>query len=564
MKHVLNIVFLIFILHVAYVYADPLQGTVDFSQASAITSQDTAMPHSVTSTTGAVAQTAGALSNPLSEVIVYLSFGSFFSVSNTMPVIVTFDSGVISQIPSSVIQNGLYVSVNTQPVSNVMFPTGGGSTRNGNAIEIKTILTDAAGNIQAEASYYAGARHSAGFYFYNVDTMTVNFKDAQGNQQQVKNVAMSQGKRVLFKGTGGEQGAGGGSSAPATYTVSNITTGWSSGTTMSYMNFNPQPTKSSEGFGNIVLAGSVGGVLAFNSALSTYLIGLSYQDWQNGVYIFVYGVDSNGKYLSDFSSVSSNNPGKLYVAVYDHTLTLKQHVEFSSNFTASDLTSWAVGINGVTRGLSQSYPQSLLLVSTSSKTKSPVPASTLFEGLGVTGAGSGGGAGVILGSGETLEYLALELNYGSKVATLPYITSSQTTYKAGVNGALSIGVTVQANLSISGSNRQATPKVMSGGTNLLSSMSPATFNIPITSGGTGTVTTSDTLTDAYVVYQTNNMDEAVKDKLSISSNAITQSYKFASSANISFTKISNAGPDPKNLNPGGGGRAINKSMSRFG
>ncbi len=284
--------------------------------------------------------------------------------------------------------------------------------------------------------------------------------------------------------------------------------------------------------------------------------------------------------------LSANNISSINSVLSSGVITINGSYNVSNNsysITSSDHNISQSGQMGIS-GLQQNaeFTSLNITIQTTSGTKmivpmgnkvqgiilSPIKEGLLLQGLGVIGSGAGtvtGGGGVMLGSGETLEYLVLELNYGSKVATLPYITSSQTTYKAGVNGALSTGVTVQANLSISGSNRQATPKVMSGGTNLLSSMSPATFNIPITSGGTGTATTSDTLTEAYVVYQTNNMDEAVKDKLSISSNAVTQSYKFASSANVSFTKISGLkpGPVPKHLSPGGG-RAVDKSVSRFG
>ncbi len=529
-------------------------------------------PSFVLSNTGAKANTtAKTLSNPLYTVFVSISHpGGLYGGTLDFK----FDSSVISQIPSSVIQNGLYGSMNIATGTY----TWGGNT-NKKAHKFEAILTDQAGNVYAQTTFYAP--YSGTQYYYDATTAEVIFEDNQGNQTSVSSIALSSGKRAFFKGTGGSAtaqpisgGSGGGTGnypiagSPAqqglvgtsgmqmgnstpSFVLSN--TGAKANTTAKTLS-NPLYTV----FVSISHPGGLyGGTLDFKFD-SSVISQIPSSVIQNGLYgsmniatgTYTWGGNTNKK-AHKFEAILTDQAGNVYAQT-------TFYAPYSGTQYYYDATTAEV-IFKDGQG-NQTSVSSIALSSGKRAWFKGAGGSATAQPIGGGGSGITGSGGVLLGSTESLDYLALELDYGTKAVTVPLIQSGLTIYKSAISGALSAGFTLEATLTTSGSDRQISISGTSAGS--VVSGFPTTATTLQTSGNTK-ITTSDSLTDAYVVYQTNNMDEAVKDKLSISSNAVTQSYKFASSANISFTKISNAGPGPKNLNPGGGTK-VDKSMSRFG
>jgi len=166
--------------------------------------------------------------------------------------------------------------------------------------------------------------------------------------------------------------------------------------------------------------------------------------------------------------------------------------------------------------------------------------------------GGDSGTSKSLATGETLSYLTVELNYGAnKVVTVPVITSKFTTHKSAINGALTTGFNASATLSTSGSDRQIAVAGQSGGSSV-SGFPTAAMTLK-TSDGT-TITTSDSLADAYIVYQTTNMQEVAKVK--VSNTAPAFSFKKSTSKTLTHAGHSRTG--------GGGGGGAGGGAGSFG
>ena len=95
----------------------------------------------------------------------------------------------VTNIPTSVIQAGLYVSAVLETV-----PGG---------VKITTLLTDISNNVYGYVTGVSGQKANTNDYYFSVNTMTVTFKDSQGNTVTVDNVPIGAGKSVWFQGTGG-------------------------------------------------------------------------------------------------------------------------------------------------------------------------------------------------------------------------------------------------------------------------------------------------------------------------------------------------------------------------
>ena len=189
-------------------WANVLQGTV---KAVGTLGYGNSTP-TVTSTTGAAYNaTAKTLSHDLSSVVVSLTMGG---AGGSLQY--TFDSTVISHIPASVIQNGLYVGVNVAQISTKVFP-GLNQAQNSPGNKITAYLSDQSGTIYASASFTAPKNVSTyqwynqgvpnGVFYYQVNTAKVTFTDSQGNTTSVTGMSLSGAKRVYFKGTGGSKQA---------------------------------------------------------------------------------------------------------------------------------------------------------------------------------------------------------------------------------------------------------------------------------------------------------------------------------------------------------------------
>lgn len=194
----------ILLLQAHFSWANVLQGSV---KAVGTLGYGNSTP-TVTSATGAAYNTtAKTLSNDLSSVVVSLTMGGGGGSLQY-----TFDSSVISKLPASVVQNGLYVGVKVEVVSTFQ---AFNKTQNSPANKITAYLSDQSGTIYASASFYAAKNvpgYSAymsdvtnGAFFYNVDTAKITFTDAKGNDASVTGMPLSDKKRVLFKGTGGSK-----------------------------------------------------------------------------------------------------------------------------------------------------------------------------------------------------------------------------------------------------------------------------------------------------------------------------------------------------------------------
>ena len=147
-------------------------------------------------------QSAKTLSAPLDSVVLELGSGGSYLAF-------TFDKGVLNKIPSEVIKNGLYVSMNTSNVSSFYWFTD--VLEKSPARKLVASLTDKEGNIYAEAFWYAmknvppytgdSGGGNQGLYYYNLSQQTITFKDTQGNTATVGPYNITEGKRAWFTGT---------------------------------------------------------------------------------------------------------------------------------------------------------------------------------------------------------------------------------------------------------------------------------------------------------------------------------------------------------------------------
>ena len=146
-------------------------------------------------------QSAKTLSAPLDSVALELGSGNSYLAF-------TFDKGILNKIPSEVIKNGLYVSMNTSNVSSFYWFTD--VHEKSPARKLVAALTDKEGNVYAEAFFYAMKNvppytgyngGNEGAYYYNLSQQTITFKDTQGNTATVGPYNITAGKRAWFTGT---------------------------------------------------------------------------------------------------------------------------------------------------------------------------------------------------------------------------------------------------------------------------------------------------------------------------------------------------------------------------
>ena len=290
---------------------------------------------------------------------------------------------------------------------------------------------------------------------------------------------------------------------------------------LQYFNFN------AGGWSNHVLADSIGEfqTAPFSSTLNTYLTGLTTEDWNNGIYVFTYCVDSTGKYLGSLQSVSANSPAKMYVAVYDHTLSLKQHVVMDSSIT-KPMYAWACGFNGLTSTPPVYYPHSLLFISNTTQTKSAVSKSTLFGPLQHVKvpdkAGSSGSASEsdVIAAGEDLASLALNFTFSNgNVVPLTFVASQINNIKQEISGGKS--VSVSCDLDGTGTHYGATIHAKTSSGNVSGfplTISSANFK---PSGGSPVPTSNNHNTQKKITYKTSNM----KKEMSLQTGAFTFAVK---------------------------------------
>ena len=123
-----------------------------------------------------------------------------------------FDRGILNKIPANVIQDGLYVSLNISEVSSwVGFVDTQETTP---ARKLVANLTDKAGNIYAEAIFYAAKNVSGysgyagqsslqGQYYWDVNSMNVVFTDSQGNNADTGLYQINSKQRAWLKSSNG-------------------------------------------------------------------------------------------------------------------------------------------------------------------------------------------------------------------------------------------------------------------------------------------------------------------------------------------------------------------------
>ncbi len=468
-------------------------------------------PSNVASNTGAAFNTtAKTLSNPLNKAQVSLWQPPGYGYGNAS-LCFNFDASVISQIPSTVIANGLYASVN---VSTGTYTWTGNTNKQAHKFDI--ILTDQAGHVYAQTTFYAP--YSGTQYYWNATQIDVIFTDTQGKTADVLNIPISTGKRAFFKGTGGHQHKqpihGGGSKS-----LANVTSIYSSNS-------------------DYALDGT-------QFAYALMMVGYRWSDYQT--------------YIQPTlpHSYSTGHPNPLSMLTY--TLQHPKSKEFtrkifnSKGVYTTDGTQFAHALiqAGFDYGDYQTYIQPILPHSYS--TGHPTPLSmltyTLQHPSGEAGTVAGGGGAVMLGSGESLDYLALELVLGKESIVIPFPNTGD----IGLSQVMLAlhdkkNITVGINPLTTEADYGAQITAISGGTSIHSSF-PLTIkskHMPKRVPVSGNI-----LANAYIVYKTNKMHQAVKDTLSVANNKVKQNYGFSLNANMAFQKIGDIKPGSGGSDQGG-------------
>lgn len=240
----------------------------------------------------------------------------------------------------------------------------------------------------------------------------------------------------------------------------------------------------------------------FDSDLSTFLTTTMTADsWKEGLYFFMYALDSKGSFLSSLSGISTTNPANVYIAVLDSNFNQKYNVKIPDLGTIP-FSSFGFNLNRAGASVNVNYAE-LCLLANPVKKKASVSRNVLFSSIGITPTPSD-----IVPQGDQLSSLSFSLTFtNGDTISLPFVASQITNIQQ--ETAAGKSVTLSCELDATGANYAATIQAKTPAGNVSGfplTISSADFK---TSGGSSIPTSNNYNTQKKISYKTSNMKKAL-------------------------------------------------------